>query len=45
MRNIVIVLMMLSVAFSYAQNDNEPKLEKKGDLTYATYYHDNGKIN
>lgn len=44
MRNLVIVLVMLSVAFSYAQNDNEPKLEKKGDLTYATYYHDNGEI-
>ena len=44
MRNLVIVLMMLSVAFSYAQDSKEPKLEKKGDLTYVTYYHDNGVI-
>ena len=44
MKNLVIVLMMFSVAFSYAQDSKEPRLEKKGDLTYVTYYHDNGEI-
>ena len=35
---------MLSVGFTYAQNKNTPKLEKKGDLTIATYFYDNGEV-
>ncbi|WP_461599031.1 toxin-antitoxin system YwqK family antitoxin [Winogradskyella sp.] len=44
MKNLVIVLMMFSAVFSFAQESKEPKIEKKGDLTYVTYYHDNGEI-
>ena len=35
---------MLSVSFTYAQDKKETKLEKKGDLTFVTYYHDNGEV-
>jgi len=41
MKKITILLIMLSVSFTYAQ---ETKLEKKGDLTLVTYYHDNGEV-
>jgi len=44
MKKIVIILVMLSVGFTYAQNKNKPQLEKKGDLLIATYFHDNGEI-
>ncbi len=44
MKKLVVLLIMLTVAFSYAQDKKEPKLEKKGDMTLVTYYHDNGKI-
>jgi antitoxin component YwqK of YwqJK toxin-antitoxin module len=44
MKKIVILLVMLSVSFTYAQNTTQPKLEKKGDLTIATYFHDNGEV-
>lgn len=44
MKKLIILLVMLSVGFTYAQNNTEPKLEKKGDLTIATYYHDNGEV-
>ncbi|WP_179351167.1 toxin-antitoxin system YwqK family antitoxin [Winogradskyella vidalii] len=43
MKKIVMILVMLCVGFSYAQTV-QPKLEKKGDLTIATYYHDNGEV-
>jgi len=32
------------MSFTYAQEKKEPKLEKEGDFTFVTYYHDNGKI-
>lgn len=35
---------MISVSFTHAQEKNETKLEKKGDLTLVTYYHNNGEI-
>lgn len=35
---------MLCVGLTYAQNDIQPKFEKKGDVTLATYYHDNGEV-
>lgn len=44
MKKILIVLVMLCVGFTYAQDKKEPKLEKKGDITLVTYYHDNGEI-
>ena len=44
MKKIVILLVMLCVGFTYAQDNNQPKLEKKGDTTVATYYHNNGAV-
>ena len=44
MRNLVILLMFMSFSFLYAQEDKSIKIEKKGDLTLATYYHDNGEV-
>lgn len=44
MKKIVILLVMLTVGFTYAQDKKETKLEKKGDLTLVTYYHDNGEV-
>lgn len=35
---------MLCIGFTYAQDKKEPKLEKKGDLTLVTYFHDNGLV-
>lgn len=35
---------MLSVGFTYAQDKKETIIEKKGDLTLVTYFHDNGEI-
>lgn len=44
MKKIVLLLIILSASFTYAQDKKETKLDKKGDLTLATYYHDNGEI-
>ena len=44
MKKVIVLLVVLSVGFTYAQDKNEPKLEKKNDTTLATYYHDNGQI-
>ncbi len=44
MKKIVVLIVMLSVAFTYAQDKKEPKLEKKGEVTLVTYYHNNGEI-
>jgi antitoxin component YwqK of YwqJK toxin-antitoxin module len=44
MKKIVMLLVMLSVGFTYAQVENQPKLEKKGEVTLVTYFHDNGEI-
>jgi antitoxin component YwqK of YwqJK toxin-antitoxin module len=44
MKKIVMLLVMLSVGFTYAQDKIEPQLEKKGDLTLVTYFHENGEI-
>ena len=37
------VLLMFFCSMSHAQ-DNDIKVEKKGELTEVTYYHDNGEI-
>ncbi|WP_225036727.1 toxin-antitoxin system YwqK family antitoxin [Winogradskyella sp. SM1960] len=44
MKKIAMILVLLCVGFTYAQDKNQPKLEKKGDVTIATYYHDNGEV-
>lgn len=44
MKKIVIVLVMLCVGFTFAQEKIQPKLEKKGDITMVTYFHDNGEV-
>ncbi|MEO1033436.1 MAG: nicotinic acid mononucleotide adenyltransferase [Bacteroidota bacterium] len=44
MKKLMILVLMVSVSFIYAQDQQEPKLEKKGDMTYMTYYHDNGEV-
>lgn len=44
MKKIAILLIMLSVCFTYAQDKKELKLEKEGDFTHVTYYHDNGEV-
>ncbi|WP_179344359.1 toxin-antitoxin system YwqK family antitoxin [Winogradskyella ursingii] len=44
MKKIVVILVMLCVGFTYAQDKQQPKLEKKGEITIATYFHDNGEI-
>lgn len=44
MKKIVVLLIMLSVCFSYAQDNKAPKVEKKDNVTLVTYYHDNGII-
>ncbi|MDN3491928.1 toxin-antitoxin system YwqK family antitoxin [Winogradskyella bathintestinalis] len=44
MKKIVVVIVILCVGFTYAQDKNHVKLEKKGELTVATYFHDNGEI-
>ena len=44
MKTILSLLMLLAVTLTYAQEKNQPKFEKKGNQTEATFYHDNGKI-
>ena len=44
MKKLIALLVMLSVSFGYAQENKEAKLEKIGDSTYITYFHDNGEI-
>jgi len=40
----MVVFLMFCVGFTYAQNEKNPKIEKKGNLTLVTYYHDNGAV-
>ncbi|MDG5490812.1 toxin-antitoxin system YwqK family antitoxin [Psychroserpens sp. SPM9] len=44
MKKICSLLLMLSVVFTFAQETPKVDLKKDGDLTVATYYHDNGSI-
>lgn len=45
MKKIVALFVVFCVSFSFAQEkDKKVKLEKKGDVTQATFYYDNGKI-
>ncbi|MFT4781632.1 MAG: antitoxin component YwqK of YwqJK toxin-antitoxin module [Psychroserpens sp.] len=44
MKKIFVVVVMLSVALTFAQEKPKVDLNKDGDLTVATYYHDNGAV-
>ncbi|QCX40803.1 nicotinic acid mononucleotide adenyltransferase [Aureibaculum algae] len=45
MKKLAVLLIVFCVSFSFAQEkDNKVKLEKKGDVTEATFYYDNGEI-
>ena len=44
MKKLFVLLIMLSVTFTFAQERKKVDLKKDGDLTVATYYHDNGAI-
>ena len=44
MKKIFAILLMLSVTLTFAQEKPNAESNKDGDLTVATYYHDNGAI-
>jgi antitoxin component YwqK of YwqJK toxin-antitoxin module len=44
MKKIVILLVMLSVSFTYAQKERSLKLNKETNLIEVVYYHDNGEV-
>ncbi|WP_452220178.1 toxin-antitoxin system YwqK family antitoxin [Lacinutrix salivirga] len=44
MKKALIIVLLLSVTVMFSQNKVNPKFEKKGDKTEATFYHENGKI-
>nr|WP_321234557.1 nicotinic acid mononucleotide adenyltransferase [uncultured Psychroserpens sp.] len=44
MKKIFAILVMLSVTLTFAQETKKVDVNKDGDLTVATYYHDNGAI-
>ena len=44
MKKIFAILLMLSVTLTFAQETPKVDLKKDGDLTIATYYHDNGVV-
>ena len=41
---LILVVFLVSGTVAFAQNTNKPKLEKKGDVIEATYFHDNGTV-
>lgn len=45
MKNLIVLLVLfLSVSFTFAQDSKDASYEVKGDLISAELYHDNGKI-
>ena len=44
MKKIVVLLVMISVGFTYAQEERTLKLNKEKDLIEVIYYHDNGEV-
>ena len=44
MKKIFAIVLMLSVTLTFAQEIKKVDINKDGDLTIATYYHDNGAI-
>ena len=44
MKKLIVLLMILSVGFTYAQKERTLKHNKEKGLIEVTYYHDNGKV-
>lgn len=44
MKKIVVILVMLSIGFTYAQKERTLVLNEDTDLIEVTYYHEDGKI-
>ena len=44
MKNLLVLMLLLSVTISFSQNKINPKFEKQGDKTEATFYHENGEV-
>lgn len=44
MKNLVVVLMMLCVGFTYAQKERTLKFNKSKQLIEVVYYYDNGNV-
>ncbi|MEH6537051.1 MAG: nicotinic acid mononucleotide adenyltransferase [Psychroserpens sp.] len=44
MKKIFTILLMLTVTCTFAQEKPKSDLKKDGDVTFATYYHDNGAV-
>ncbi len=44
MKKIATLVLALFVGYTFAQQKKVPKVEKQGDVTLVTYYHENGNI-
>lgn len=44
MKTRIVMMALLFVGFTYAQQETEPKLENVGKVIKATFFHDNGEI-
>ncbi len=44
MKKIVVMLLVFSVSFAFAQKERELKHNKEKDLIEVVYYHDNGEV-
>ena len=44
MKKIVMLLLMLSIGFTYAQKERSLELNKETNLIEVVYYHDNGEV-
>lgn len=44
MKKLLLIALILTAGFTFAQENTKPKFEKQGDRTEATFYHDNGEI-
>ncbi|MGR7812547.1 toxin-antitoxin system YwqK family antitoxin [Lacinutrix undariae] len=44
MKKIILVAALFFVSLSFAQDKPKVQIEKQGDLTQATYFHDNGVV-
>lgn len=44
MKKIFLILLLFSGTLVFAQEKIQPKFEKQGDLTVATYFYENGNI-
>ena len=44
MKKYIVIAFVFIGTIVTAQNKNQPKLESKGTLTFATYFYDNGSV-